>query len=152
MRRERGEYRHYVVWVNRPLFHSDLCSNSQDSMVDPLTSSTTTTTNGSRGGTVNGKDQDKIDKLNNRNSWEFVNEYGLSGLTGSNCSSADSTTNPSTLDHSMEEEDGEKDPRSSIRQFVLNEWPVRDGWETAWYVSTLHFSSTFRFRDGEERK
>lgn len=119
--------------MNRPLFHSDLCSNSQDSMVDPSTSSTTAT-NGSRGGTVNGKDQDKIDKLNNRNSWEFVNEYGLSGLTGSNCCSSDSTTNASTLDHSMEEEDGEKDPRSSIRQFVLNEWPVRDGWETAWYA------------------
>lgn len=116
--------------------------------MDSTNSSSTTATNRVGCGIVNGKDQEKIEKLN-RNSWEFVNEYGLSGLTGSNYCSSDSKTNPSTLDHSMEEEDGEKDPRSSIRQFVLNEWPVRDGWETAWYVSTLHFSSTFRFRDGE---
>jgi hypothetical protein len=82
------EVQHFVVWVNLPLFHRQLCQD--------------------------------------QNTWEFVQENGVSGLT---------TTTSQRGDEEV------RGPGKEIEKFVRNYWPEQDSFETCWFANPPRLQS-----------
>jgi len=79
------EVQHFVVWVNLPLFHRQLCQD--------------------------------------QNTWEFVQEHGVSGLT------------------SQRGDEEVRGPGKEIEKFVRNYWPEQDSFETCWFANPPRLQS-----------
>ncbi|GAA5886415.1 hypothetical protein JCM16303_002528 [Sporobolomyces ruberrimus] len=133
---------HYVVWVNRPLFHPALCQEFSSSS----TSTLPTGSNCENRETTIGDEEDEEEMK--RNTWEFVQEHGVSGLTGMGSKRSRTrrrnfthATTDSSLEKAEEEEVVTRGPGREIENFVRNEWKVKEGYETAWFANPPRLQS-----------
>ncbi|GAA5967149.1 hypothetical protein JCM3765_001546 [Sporobolomyces pararoseus] len=136
---------HYVVWVNKPLFHRKLCTDSsQGGQLDQAEEDSISTANKNKTRSIDPiKRRSRKKSTSSRNDWNFAKEFGLSGLTGLNCSEMRIIkqlqkehvgSNPQ-LEEEEELEEVENEESTAgreIEKFVKTYWKVENGFQTAW--------------------
>ncbi|GAA5912658.1 uncharacterized protein JCM6883_005343 [Sporobolomyces salmoneus] len=133
-----SDIQHFVVWVNRPLFHPALCEPAPPDDED-------------NDGNDGSYERTKRRKERRKMTWEFVQENGLSGLTGIEPSRtrsrprSDEANGASTLSPDEEEKVNNtqtlRGPGREIEKFVRNRWRVEEGFQTAWFANPPRLQS-----------
>ncbi|GAA6054672.1 hypothetical protein JCM3770_006380 [Rhodotorula araucariae] len=135
------DVKHYVVWVDLPLFHPLLCSPPRSaSHLSRFAPSTTTSAPGSGASTPSGPSRrnplashaiDAALVAPTKGSWDAVSARGLGGLTGA----AEKRWRARAGHGPLGKGEHEEGPEREIRAFVERRWRVEDGWETAWFAN-----------------
>lgn len=142
-------HRHYVVWVDLPLFHPLLCTDPSRSTFLPshlaraasAPSSGTATPSGPshRNPLASPAHSGELDAAlvaPTKGSWDHVSAKGLGGLTGAAERRWRARRGAQVESEGSGTEGGrEEGPEREIRAFVERRWPEKDGWETAWCVA-----------------
>ncbi|BGP51842.1 hypothetical protein JCM10450v2_007798 [Rhodotorula kratochvilovae] len=114
------DVRHYVVWVDLPLFHP-LLTPSGPSHRNPLASHPSA-------GAL-----DAALVAPTKGTWDHVSARGLGGLTGAAEGRWRARRGAGAGGEGREKEGS--GPEREIRAFVERRWRVEDGWETAWFAN-----------------
>ncbi|GAA5932749.1 hypothetical protein JCM3775_002226 [Rhodotorula graminis] len=138
------DVRHYVVWVDLPLFSPLLCipppsvlpASSSPSTSAPASGTSTPSGPSHRNPLASRADGEPGAALvaPTKGTWDHVSEKGLGGLTGA-------AQRRWRRRRGLPEEEagaarGQEDgPEREVRAFVERRWPEEDAWETAWFAN-----------------